>query len=98
MELPPLKLDRDGLLTVVVQDRATGEIRMLAHADEAAVRRTAETGLAHFYSRSRQRSWQKGEESGNTLSVSAIWLDCDADAVVYLATPNGPTCHTGAES
>jgi phosphoribosyl-ATP pyrophosphohydrolase/phosphoribosyl-AMP cyclohydrolase len=98
MELPPLKLDRDGLVTVVVQDRATGEIRMVAHADEAAVRRTAETGLAHFYSRSRQRGWQKGEESGNVLEVSAIWIDCDADALVYLATPRGPTCHTGAAS
>jgi phosphoribosyl-ATP pyrophosphohydrolase/phosphoribosyl-AMP cyclohydrolase len=98
MQLPPLKLDADGLVTVVAQDRASGEVRMVAHANEEALRRTAETGLAHFYSRSRRRLWMKGEESGNTLSVSAIWLDCDADALVYLVTPNGPTCHTGAES
>ncbi len=98
MDLPSLKLDRDGLITVVAQDRASGEIRMVAHANEEALRRTAETGLAHFYSRSRGRLWQKGEESGNTLSVSSIWLDCDADAAVYLVDPAGPTCHTGAPS
>ncbi len=98
MDLPPLKLDADGLITVVAQDRATGEVRMVGHASEEAVRLTAETGLAHFYSRSRQRLWKKGEESGNTLAVSAIWLDCDADAAVYLVDPAGPTCHTGAPS
>lgn len=98
MDLPPLKLDRDGLITVVAQDRASGEIRMVAHADEEALRRTAETGLAHFHSRSRGRLWMKGEESGNTLHVSSIWLDCDADAAVYLVEPRGPTCHTGAAS
>jgi phosphoribosyl-ATP pyrophosphohydrolase/phosphoribosyl-AMP cyclohydrolase len=96
MELPPLKLDRDGLITVVAQDRATGEVRMVAHANEEALRLTAETGFAHFYSRSRQRLWRKGEESGNTLGVSAVWLDCDADAAVYLVSAAGPTCHTGA--
>ncbi|HEY8429819.1 MAG TPA: bifunctional phosphoribosyl-AMP cyclohydrolase/phosphoribosyl-ATP diphosphatase HisIE [Sandaracinaceae bacterium] len=98
MELPPLKLDRDGLVTVVAQDRASGEVRMVAHANEEALRRTAETGLAHFYSRSRKRLWCKGEESGNTLAVSAIWLDCDADAAIYLVAPRGPTCHTGRPS
>ncbi len=98
MELPALKLDPSGLVTVVAQDRATGEIRMVAHANEEALRRTAETGLACFYSRSRDRLWQKGEESGNTLAVSAIWIDCDADAVIYLVDPSGPTCHTGAPS
>lgn len=98
MELPALKLDGDGLVTVVAQDRASGEIRMVAHANEEALRRTAETGLAHFYSRSRGRLWKKGEESGNTLAVSAIWLDCDADAVIYQVAPSGPTCHTGAPS
>lgn len=98
MKLPELKLDRDGLVTVVAQDRASGEIRMVAHANEEALRRTAETGLAHFYSRSRERLWKKGEESGNTLAVSSIWIDCDADAVIYQVTPSGPTCHTGALS
>lgn len=96
MELPPLKLDADGLITVVAQERATGEIRMVAHANEEALRRTAATGLAHFYSRSRRKLWMKGEESGNTLAVSDIWFDCDADAALYQVTATGPTCHTGA--
>jgi phosphoribosyl-ATP pyrophosphohydrolase/phosphoribosyl-AMP cyclohydrolase len=98
MDLPALKLDRDGLITVVAQDAASGEVRMVAHADHEALERTAETGLAHFYSRSRKRLWKKGEESGNTLAVSSVWFDCDADAAVYLVTPAGPTCHTGAAS
>jgi phosphoribosyl-AMP cyclohydrolase / phosphoribosyl-ATP pyrophosphohydrolase len=98
VDLSALKLDRDGLVTVVVQDRTSGEVRMLAHADASALRLTSETGYAHFYSRSRGRLWKKGEESGNTLRVVEIWIDCDADAVVYLADPDGPTCHTGAVS
>jgi phosphoribosyl-AMP cyclohydrolase / phosphoribosyl-ATP pyrophosphohydrolase len=98
MELPALKLDAAGLVTVVAQDRASGEVRMIAHANEEALRKTAETGLAYFFSRSRGRLWMKGEESGNTLEVSSMWLDCDADAVIYLVRANGPTCHTGAPS
>lgn len=95
MILPELKLDAGGLVTVVAQDRRTGDIRMLAHANDEALRRTAETGRAWFYSRSRGALWQKGEESGNVLRVHEIWLDCDADAVLYLVTPSGPSCHTG---
>lgn len=95
MNLPELKLDASGLVTVVAQDRRTGDIRMLAHANEEALRRTAESGLAWFYSRSRAALWQKGEESGNALAVHEMWLDCDADAVLYLVTPTGPSCHTG---
>lgn len=98
MALPPLKLDRDGLITVVAQDAASGEVRMVAHANVEALERTAETGLAHFYSRSRARLWKKGEESGNTMAVASIWLDCDADAAIYSVVPAGPTCHTGAPS
>ena len=95
MALAQLKYDADGLVTVVVQDRLTGEIRMLAHADEAALRATLETGEGHFYSRSRRALWRKGETSGNTLRVTEIWADCDADAVLYLVEPAGPSCHTG---
>lgn len=98
MGLPALKLDASGLVTVVVQDHRTGELRMLAHADEAALKRTAQTGEAWFYSRSRNRPWKKGEESGNVLSVREIWIDCDRDAVAYLVEPRGPSCHTGAPS
>ncbi|MFK7989239.1 MAG: bifunctional phosphoribosyl-AMP cyclohydrolase/phosphoribosyl-ATP diphosphatase HisIE [Sandaracinaceae bacterium] len=95
---PELKRDAQGLVTVIAQDRRSGEVRMLAHADEAALRATLSTGFAHFFSRSRQRGWKKGEESGNVLRVFEVWIDCDADAVLYLVEPAGPSCHTGAPS
>lgn len=96
-----LKLERRGeqdLLPVVVQDHVTGEIRMLAWATLEAVRLTLVTGKATFFSRSRDEIWEKGKTSGNELDVAAVLVDCDADAVVYSATPRGPTCHTGAPS
>lgn len=95
MELDDLGWDAAGLVTVVVQDRHTGEVRMVAHADRAAVAETLETGCGTFYSRSRRRPWRKGETSGNTLSVREVWADCDGDALVYLVDPAGPSCHTG---
>ncbi|MCC6873809.1 MAG: bifunctional phosphoribosyl-AMP cyclohydrolase/phosphoribosyl-ATP diphosphatase HisIE [Sandaracinaceae bacterium] len=95
MSVPPLKLDANGLVTVVAQDYRSGEIRMIAHATTEAVERTLETGEAHFFSRSRGRLWRKGEESGNVLHVLEVWVDCDADALVYLVEPRGPSCHTG---
>lgn len=98
MELETLKWDAQGLVTVVVQDRMTGEIRMLAHADRAAVQATVDSGEAHFFSRSRQAAWRKGESSGNTIGVAEVWADCDRDALIYLADPRGPSCHTGEVS
>ncbi|HEY2736492.1 MAG TPA: bifunctional phosphoribosyl-AMP cyclohydrolase/phosphoribosyl-ATP diphosphatase HisIE [Polyangiales bacterium] len=98
MQLDELKWDRDGLVTVVVQDALTGDIRMVAHADAAAVRATLDSGFATFYSRSRQQLWRKGETSGHTLRVSEVWSDCDADALIYLARPDGPSCHTDRET
>lgn len=98
LDLAMLKKDAAGLVTVVVQDRLTGEIRMVGHADEDAVRRTHESGEAHFFSRSRGAPWKKGETSGHVLRVHEIWIDCDADALLYLVDPNGPTCHTNAPS
>jgi phosphoribosyl-AMP cyclohydrolase / phosphoribosyl-ATP pyrophosphohydrolase len=98
IDLDALKWDATGLVTVVVQDRLTGEIRMLAHANREALARTIETGDAYFYSRSRQSLWRKGESSGHTVAVSEVWLDCDGDAVVYMAEPLGPSCHTGRVS
>jgi phosphoribosyl-ATP pyrophosphohydrolase/phosphoribosyl-AMP cyclohydrolase len=94
MQLSELKWDKAGLVTVVVQDALTGELRMLAHANEAAVVATLETGAAHFFSRSRQQLWRKGETSGNGLQVLEVWADCDRDALVYLAQAAGPSCHT----
>lgn len=94
VDISSLKWDATGLVTVVVQDRLSGELRMLAHANVEALKATLETGYAHFYSRSRKAQWKKGESSGHTIAVSEIWADCDGDALVYLAEPAGPSCHT----
>jgi phosphoribosyl-ATP pyrophosphohydrolase/phosphoribosyl-AMP cyclohydrolase len=93
-----LNFSRRGLLPVVVQHYVSGEILMVGFANREAVDRTLASGRAWFFSRSRQRLWQKGESSGNTLEVRGIRVDCDADALVYLCEPAGPTCHTGAPS
>jgi phosphoribosyl-ATP pyrophosphohydrolase/phosphoribosyl-AMP cyclohydrolase len=98
MNLSQLKYDADGFVTVVVQDRLTGEVRMLAHADQRALQATLDSGDAHFFSRSRQALWRKGESSGHVLRVAEIWTDCDADAVIYLVDAEGPSCHTGRET
>ncbi|MDI1436262.1 bifunctional phosphoribosyl-AMP cyclohydrolase/phosphoribosyl-ATP diphosphatase HisIE [Polyangium sorediatum] len=84
-----------GLLPAIVQDRMTGQVRMLAYMNRASLERTIETGRATFFSRSRGALWEKGETSGNTLAVAAIVADCDADALLLLVDPVGPTCHTG---
>ncbi|MFP3235472.1 MAG: imidazole glycerol phosphate synthase subunit HisH [Nitrososphaeria archaeon] len=84
-----------GLIPVVVQDAVSGEVLMLGYADRRAIELTLETGLAHFYSRSRRSLWMKGETSGNTLRVLEVTADCDLDSVLYLAVPSGNTCHTG---
>ena len=87
-----------GLVPTVVQDRLTGQVRMLAYVNREALSRTLATGRATFFSRSRGELWEKGAQSGNTLAVSAVIADCDADALLYLADPAGPTCHTGSPS
>ncbi|AKF08146.1 bifunctional phosphoribosyl-AMP cyclohydrolase/phosphoribosyl-ATP diphosphatase HisIE [Sandaracinus amylolyticus] len=98
MDASALAYDAKGLVTVVVQDRLTGEVRMLAHANEDAIRATMTSGEGHFWSRSRGAPWKKGETSGHVLRVHEVWADCDRDAVVYLVDPEGPSCHTGAQS
>ena len=90
------KFDANGLLTAVIVDSQSSEVLMVAFMDAEALGKTRETGLAHFYSRSRGRLWMKGETSGHVLRVQAILVDCDQDALVIRATPEGPTCHTGA--
>ncbi len=92
------KYDRDGLITAVVTDVASGELLMVAHMNDRALALTIETGMAHFWSRSRQSLWKKGETSGHMLEVRDIRIDCDQDAVWLKAVPAGPTCHTGARS
>ena len=88
----------DGLLPAAVQDRRSGRLLMLGYMNREALGATLETGLATFYSRSKQRLWTKGETSGNRLRVAAVHEDCDADALLVLADPEGPTCHLGSES
>ncbi|SEJ65069.1 phosphoribosyl-AMP cyclohydrolase [Sphingobium sp. AP50] len=92
------KYDRDGLITAVVTDHASGDVLMVAHMNAQALRLTVDTGLAHFWSRSRQSLWKKGETSGHMLEVRDLRIDCDQDAVWVKAVPAGPTCHTGARS
>jgi phosphoribosyl-ATP pyrophosphohydrolase/phosphoribosyl-AMP cyclohydrolase len=88
----------EGLLPAIVQDLATGEVRMLGWMDREALRATLESGRATFYSRSRGQQWTKGGTSGNTLEVVRVDTDCDRDALLLRARPIGPTCHTGRES
>lgn len=92
------KFDSNGLVAAIAQDAASGEVLMLAFMDREAIDRTLETGFAHFHSRSRGRLWKKGESSGNLLRVQSIRVDCDQDALLLLAEPAGPACHTGARS
>ncbi len=100
MTLDPesLTYDERGLVPVVVQDEASGAVLMLAYADQEAVARTLETGRAHFWSRSRQTLWLKGETSGHVLEVVEVLADCDRDALLVRARPAGPTCHRGTRS
>lgn len=91
-----LTYDERGLLPVVVQDVASGAVLMVAWADRAAVARTAETGFACFFSRSRGAPWMKGETSGNRLRVVEARADCDRDTLLLRVDPEGPACHTGA--
>lgn len=87
-----------GLVPAIVQDAASGRVLMLGYMNQDALAATQSSGLVTFYSRSKQRLWQKGESSGNVLRVREVFKDCDSDALLVLAEPQGPTCHTGAES
>jgi phosphoribosyl-ATP pyrophosphohydrolase/phosphoribosyl-AMP cyclohydrolase len=99
MEIPGgIVFGPDGLVPVIVQERGSGDVLMVAWANEEALRRTAETGLAHFWSRSRQGLWLKGETSGNRLHVRALRADCDGDALLLVVDPEGPACHTGTRT
>ena len=85
----------DGIVPVVAQDHATGEVLMLGYADRKALEETMASGRLHFWSRSRGVLWMKGETSGNTLELIGLHADCDGDAVLARVSPSGPTCHTG---
>jgi phosphoribosyl-ATP pyrophosphohydrolase/phosphoribosyl-AMP cyclohydrolase len=96
--LDELRFGADGLLPVVVQHRTSGQVLMVGFANRESVQRTLDSRHAWFYSRSRQRLWEKGETSGHYLDVQALRVDCDADTLIYLCEPHGPTCHTGEPS
>jgi phosphoribosyl-ATP pyrophosphohydrolase/phosphoribosyl-AMP cyclohydrolase len=87
-----------GLLPVMVQDRASGDVLMVAWANAEALAKTAETGFATFWSRSRKTLWRKGETSGNGLRVVEARTDCDRDVLLFVVEPQGPACHTGART
>lgn len=89
---------QDGLLPVIVQDPQTGKVLMLGFMNEEAFQKTKAEGRVVFYSRSKQRLWMKGEESGNFLFVEEVLADCDKDTLLIKARPAGPVCHTGADT
>jgi len=93
-----LAYDAAGLVPVVVQDAASGDVLMVAYANREALERTALTGLAHFWSRSRGALWRKGETSGHEMRVREVRADCDRDALLMVVDPAGPACHTGART
>jgi phosphoribosyl-AMP cyclohydrolase / phosphoribosyl-ATP pyrophosphohydrolase len=99
MDMPgEIQFDSDGLVPCVMQDWSTGEVLTLAYMNAEALRLTQDTGEVHFYSRSRQALWHKGETSGNVQKVRQLRYDCDADAILALVEPAGPACHTGERS
>jgi phosphoribosyl-ATP pyrophosphohydrolase/phosphoribosyl-AMP cyclohydrolase len=93
-----VKLNEQGLLPAVIQDWLDGTVLMLGYMNQEALSRTLSTKSVHFWSRSRQRLWEKGETSGHKLLVKDLFIDCDRDTVLVKAQPTGPTCHTGERS
>ena len=93
-----IRFDEKGLVPCVAQDFASGEVLTLAYGNEESLRLSVESGELHFYSRSREEIWRKGETSGNVLKLRQLRYDCDGDAIVALVEPTGPACHTGERS
>lgn len=90
--------NQDKLIPAIIQDSITAKVLMLGYMDEDALAKTEATGKVTFYSRSKNRLWTKGEESGNFLNVIEIKLDCDRDTLLISVRPEGPTCHTGSDT
>ena len=95
---PNFSKSQNGLLPAIIQDSVTKTVLMLGYMNKEAFQKTKETEQVTFYSRSKKRIWVKGEESGNFLKLVKIKVDCDQDAILITANPQGPTCHTGADS
>jgi len=98
MKTADFNKNTDGLLPAIIQDAQTQNVLMLGYMNEAALEKTQSTGRVTFYSRSKQRLWTKGEESGNFLEFKSIKVDCDQDTLLVMATPVGPTCHKGTDT
>lgn len=96
--LEQIKFNDAGLVPAIAQEAATGRVLMLAWMNEEAVQQTLATGFAHYYSRSRQKQWKKGESSGHVQKVREIFLDCDGDTLLLKIEQTGPACHTNRES
>ena len=94
-QLEGLKFDANGLIPAIVQDHATGEVLMMAWMNREALRRTVETGKTHFFSRSRNKLWLKGESSGHVQQVKSIATDCDQDVLLVKVEQAGAACHDG---
>ena len=88
----------DGIVPVIVQNSTSKDVLTLAYANKESLELTKKTRNSWFWSRSRNKLWMKGEESGNTQKVKKILVDCDSDAIIYLVEPSGPACHTGEQT
>lgn len=93
-----IKYNSDGLIPAIIQDATTKTVLMLGYMNAEAIAKTIETNLVTFYSRSKQRLWTKGEESGHFLNLNSIKNDCDNDTLLIQVTPQGPTCHKGTDT
>lgn len=99
MQIPEnLKYDEKGLIPAVIQDWHNNEVLMVAYMNAESLKRTVETGLTWFWSRSRKKFWQKGETSGHVQRVKDILYDCDQDTLLIKVDQTGPACHTGART
>lgn len=98
IDIKDLNFDDKGLVPAIIQDEITREVLMLGYMNSDSIERTLSTKLVTFYSRSKNRLWTKGEESGNTLELVSIKKDCDSDTLLVRANPNGPTCHKGTDN
>ena len=93
-----LKFDANGLIPAIIQEQKTGRVVMMAWMNRASLETTIATGKTHFWSRSRQKFWMKGEESGHTQTVKDVAFDCDGDCLLIQVEQNGPACHEGYKS
>lgn len=98
IDLSQVRFDSSGLIPAIVQDANTLQVLMLGYMNSESLTFTKETKKVHFWSRSRSELWLKGATSGNFLTVQTLSFDCDQDAILVMATPTGPTCHTGSNS